>query len=138
MIEQARSILGGGPRCRVDKSFSLQQGTKGNIHPSYASCLKKILKDGDRFTEVFSGPNAPLSQAVCRECNLELPGHRTDTMKGVKEELHRLAQVVTGPSPIPSFGSVTKPTRRSAPESTPSRVQTLETQRQPSGRTKFY
>lgn len=61
---------------------------------AYAECLQEI-DSGGLFLEVFSGPNAPLSAAVCRCIGMALPGSRVASKKGVKTELQKLADVVT-------------------------------------------
>lgn len=51
------------------------------------------------FLEVFSGPNAPLSQAVAEAKGTVVPGEKRDTKgKGIKNELQHLAQLVSAPS----------------------------------------
>ena len=51
------------------------------------------------FLEVFSGPNAPLSEAVAEAKGAVVPGEKKDTKgKGIKNELQHLAQLVSAPS----------------------------------------
>lgn len=69
---------------------------------------------------------------MCDAYGLELPGHRTDTLTGVKEELQRLAQVVSEPTPLPSSGSAMQTSLRVHAEKSHQRRQTLEGQRRPS------
>ena len=61
---------------------------------AYAECAVEVLQASGRFVEIFSGPNAPLSQAVCSRLGERLKGHRVDCKKGITSELQRLAQVV--------------------------------------------
>ena len=50
-----------------------------------------------KFTEVYSGPNAPLSQAIGREFATAVPGSRLETRgEGIRNELQTLAQVLRG------------------------------------------
>lgn len=98
---------------------------------SYAACLAKELKAGERLTEVFSGPNAPLSKAICDWYGLDLPGHRVDTQKGITRELQHLSQIVgEAPQLPPSESCGRNPWRH--PESSQGRVQSLESMKQPS------
>ena len=64
---------------------------------AYARGLRKrpAIKS---FLEVFSGPNAPLSEAVAEATGTRVPGERRDTKgKGVKSELQHLAQLISNP-----------------------------------------
>ena len=45
---------------------------------AYARVACSILQEQDCFAEVFSGPNAPLSGAVCAERGQELHGHKVN------------------------------------------------------------
>ena len=67
---------------------------------SYASTMKSMTPSPKSFVEVYSGPNAPLSQAVGREFSVLVPGERVDTKgEGVHNELQSLAQVLKGLHP---------------------------------------
>lgn len=66
---------------------------------AYAECCSSIRPAGN-FVEVFSGPNAPLSEAVCRAEQVPLPGVRLQTQRGVRNELQTLAEVVEGAPPV--------------------------------------
>ena len=96
----------------------------------YASVATEILREGGKFVEVFSGPNAPLSQAICRSLGEVLPGSRLNTDRGVRSELRRLSQVLVeeGQTPLPSRAISQAP----KPEHKASRVNMLEAGRQPS------
>ena len=58
---------------------------------AYGMALEKLSARVrvDSFVEVFSGPNAPLSQVVAKSFDVELPGSRVDTEVGVSTELSR-------------------------------------------------
>ena len=43
----------------------------------------------ESFVEVFSGPNAPLSQHVAEVFNVEMPGSKLNAEKGITAELTR-------------------------------------------------
>ena len=93
---------------------------------AYAECLE--LQAGGVFTEVFSGPNAPLSAAVCRRIGQQLPGQRVESSRGVTNELQHLAQLVQGkPASLPS----PVPCRSARAETSFYRLSTLEAGRQP-------
>ena len=48
---------------------------------AYAECL--VDQPGGIFTEVFSGPNAPLSAAICHATGQDLPGYRVESSRGI-------------------------------------------------------
>ena len=89
---------------------------------------------GGRFVEVFLGPNAPLSAAICRQLEIPLPGARVATTKGVYNELQQLADVMTEEAATlpPSW-------RQPSVESNPYRLAGVEAGRQPGygGRTQL-
>lgn len=59
------------------------------------------LKSGGLFLEVFSGPNAPLSQAVSKISGVKVPGSAVRKKGfGVANELHQISQVLADPSVI--------------------------------------
>ena len=60
---------------------------------AYAACAANILGSSGTFTEVFSGPNAPLSREVCTFLGESLRGARLKTDRGIQNELQRLAQI---------------------------------------------
>ena len=69
----------------------------GGFCRSYAEIASSILWPEDHFVEVFSGPNAPLSAAICNSRGERLPGCKLDTSKGIKNELQRLSQLTLRP-----------------------------------------
>eukprot|EP00435_Cladocopium_sp_Y103_P053256 s448_g17.t1 len=103
---------------------------------AYAKCAMQALGSEGSFVEVFSGPNAPLSSAVCRLLGEDLRGARVESTKGIKNELQRLAQVVSGaplvlePEPKGSPGSQYAAPHH--PESVANRQRMLKAGRQPS------
>eukprot|EP00435_Cladocopium_sp_Y103_P062053 s206_g23.t1 len=105
---------------------------------AYASCAKSLLGSSGKFVEVFSGPNAPLSRAVCEEIGEPLRGSRVQTDKGLKVELQRLSQVLSADPSCPEASEVSPagrpltPEQVIAPESLVNRVTTLEAGKQPS------
>ena len=66
---------------------------------AYAQSAAKVLGASGNFCEVFSGPNAPLSQEVGKEIKSSVPGRRLNNKdnKGVKHELQHLAELVFDP-----------------------------------------
>ena len=71
----------------------------------YAEAAELILGTHGRFCEVFSGPNAPLSQEVARKIGSRVPGRRLDisNQKGVRNELQHLADLIKVSEPDPSW-----------------------------------
>ena len=63
---------------------------------AYSEAAAKVLGDSGMFCEVFSGPNAPLSQEVGKRLKSVVPGRRLKSKddKGVKRELQHLAELV--------------------------------------------
>ena len=53
------------------------------VHDRGRARVPNRLHNTGTFIEVFSGPNAPLSAAVCRKVGQELPGHRVESFRGV-------------------------------------------------------
>ena len=97
----------------------------------YALCCKEILRGTGTFLEIFSGPNAPLTQAVCEQLGEQMRGGKLETTRGIKQELQRITQVVESSHVEiqPSIGAA----KRLA-ESThdkPSRLSMLESGKQP-------
>ena len=75
-----------------------------------------------KFTEVYSGPNAPLSQAVGREFATAVPGSRVETRgEGIRNELQTLAQVLRG-QPLRVEATRGQPLRVEATRGQPLRV----------------
>lgn len=63
----------------------------------YAEAIRSMRPIPMKFTEVYSGPNAPLSQAIGREFATAVPGSRLETRgEGIRNELQTLAQVLRG------------------------------------------
>ena len=52
----------------------------------------EVLGTSGGFLEAFSGPNAPLSAAVCRKLGEELRAHRMDSKKGITTSSPTIAQ----------------------------------------------
>ena len=64
----------------------------------YSRATKSFLCSGASFCEVFSGPNAPLSQSMAIEHDSTVPGAAiTKEGKGHKSELQALADVISKP-----------------------------------------
>ena len=64
----------------------------------YSRATKSFLCSGASFCEVFSGPNAPLSQSMAIEHGSTVPGAAiTKEGKGHKSELQALADVISKP-----------------------------------------
>eukprot|EP00435_Cladocopium_sp_Y103_P012194 s2155_g3.t1 len=115
---------------------------------AYARCAAKILGSKGTFVEVFSGPNAPLTRAMCQQLGEELRGTRLRTEKGLKVELQRLSQVMDASNLIPAsrglemnakdrIGNSTAvrgriPDVGQTPEALTNRLAMLEANRQPS------
>eukprot|EP00435_Cladocopium_sp_Y103_P013062 s2693_g3.t1 len=98
----------------------------------YAKCAMEVLGRDKKFIEVFSGPNAPLSAAVCHQCGEELQGHRVESTRGIKQELQRLAQVVDSRVALEAPLKGTQSSLQSKPEVLVNRHRMLEAMRQPS------
>ena len=96
----------------------------------YSEIAAEILGEEDKFVEVFSGPNAPLSQELCDLLGTPLPGSRLNTERGVRTELRRLSQLMSGEDQ-PILPAKAKPVVRQ-PEALGSRLNMLEANRQPS------
>ena len=97
---------------------------------TYSKIAAEILKEGERFVEVFSGPNAPLSQELCLVAGMQLPGSRLNTERGVRTELRRLSQVISEEDqPILPKKATSSSCQ---PEVKGSRLNMLEANRQPS------
>ena len=102
---------------------------------AYAEAAQSLLRGDNSFIEIFSGPNAPLSQAVCDRFGEALPGSRLNTERGVRSELRRLSQVM-----VPDLQNQTElidlpKDGKDVPaqaESSYSRLSMLEAGRQPS------
>ena len=100
---------------------------------AYAVCAEKLLGSEGTFLEVFSGPNAPLSRAICEQLGEELRGSRLQTDRGLKVELQRLAQIMDIGDVIPSTPMpVATPSVCLTPETATNRLAMLEAGRQPS------
>ena len=100
---------------------------------AYAVCAEKLLGSEGTFLEVFSGPNAPLSRAICEQLGEELRGSRLQTERGLKVELQRLAQIMDIGDVIPSTPTpVATPSVCLTPETATNRLAMLEAGRQPS------
>ena len=97
----------------------------------YARCCKELLGREGTFLEIFSGPNAPLTQAVCQQLGEPMRGGKLETTRGIKQELQRIAQVVENSKSEIQSGS--KDLRRLAESSDgkPSRLSMLESGKQP-------
>lgn len=111
----------------------------------YASCMIDIPRLNS-FVGVFSGPNAPLTAAVCERLGVDMPGTRLATEKGVRMELQRLSHLTDCSSLLPERDPKTEQNtstdrqshslqpavKRVEPESSWNRRSSLETGRQPS------
>ena len=96
----------------------------------YAECCKDVLKEKGTFVEIFSGPNAPLSAAVCKAFGESLKGGRLETNRGVKQELQRIAQVVENSTKLARPES--RPLQiAEVPDGRVSRLNMLESGKQP-------
>eukprot|EP00435_Cladocopium_sp_Y103_P026213 s4096_g6.t1 len=99
----------------------------------YAKCAASVLGSDGSFVEVFSGPNAPLSRAMCEQWDEELKGSRLNTERGLKVEMQRLAQVTDTSKVLPATPLVnSNPRGQRPPESASNRLAMLEAGRQPS------
>eukprot|EP00435_Cladocopium_sp_Y103_P021759 s2411_g5.t1 len=115
---------------------------------AYARCAAKILGSKGTFMEVFSGPNAPLTRAMCQQLGEELRGTRLSTEKGLKVELQRLSQVMDASDLVPASRGQERnakgliadslaaggriPDVSQTPEALTNRLAMLEASRQPS------
>ena len=96
----------------------------------YAECCKDVLKEKGTFVEIFSGPNAPLSAAVCKAFGESLKGGRLETNRGVKQELQRIAQAVENSTKLARPES--RPLQiAEVPDGRVSRLNMLESGKQP-------
>ena len=102
---------------------------------AYAACVPKLLGQEGSFVEIFSGPNAPLSQAIADLYGEVLQGGRLQTERGVKTELRRLAQLVDTSSNAKVARHKSSPGKsmeiNQAPETAINRRSMLEAGRQP-------
>ena len=76
---------------------------------AYAACISELLGSGKSFIEIFSGPNAPLSQAVSDLIGIPLPGKRRESVNGLKKELQDLSQLILAPTNIPGAEELHSP-----------------------------
>lgn len=107
----------------VDKLSNSGREMRENTQKGFRSMVPTPVK----FTEFYSGPNAPLSQAVGRKFETAVPGSRLETRgEGIRNELQTLAQVLRG-QPV-----VERATREADVENTFYRHVAVASGRQPS------
>ena len=97
----------------------------------YAECCKEILQQSGTFVEIFSGPNAPLSRAICETLGEELRGGKLETNRGIKQELQRIAQVVESSKVCKTRAKDQHPQWAEPPGGKVSRLNMLESGKQP-------
>ena len=93
---------------------------------AYGRAVLEEYPNGVSFVEVFSGPNAPLSQAIGLAAGVKVPGAPVRQGKGVRNELQTLAQLA-----IPKPPDQPQAPQRKAEGGDANRVVGLESGRQP-------
>ena len=91
---------------------------------AYAEVAGELLAQEGTFVEIFSGPNAPLSEELCKHFGEKLKGSRLNTERGVRTEFRRLSQLLEKDLEVSlpeRYRMKTKP-----PEKTLSRMTMLE------------
>ena len=106
---------------------------------SYALAASRILKEGQSFVEVFSGPNAPLSLEVASNFGEPLRGSKlTSSGKGVKNELSSISELISkeirsiGEEASSALDISSKAKGPQATESLPNRLAAVKAGKQPS------
>jgi len=105
---------------------------------AYARAVREFLPEKSSFLEIFSGPNAPLSRAIADVWEVPLPGKVVEKPeKGVKKELHKIAQLMGGGDRVQAERfdqpvTPSSPPNRVRVENLANRLAALEAGRQPS------
>ena len=106
---------------------------------SYALAASKILKQGQSFVDVFSGPNAPLSLEVASNFGEPLRGSKLSSSgRGIKNELSSISELISkeirglGEEASSASNNSSKAKGPQATESLPNRLAAVKAGKQPS------